>query len=1151
MGAAANVRIAGICVVLTAALLLPAAASAAPKSPPKWRVDAGANSTAAAGSSARVSFGIDNIGDEPAEGNGADPIVMSLALPPALTLESIDFPGGPETLPWDSPLVGWDCTGDGPEPAPKVVGAHHVTCSKEARVDGHTGGLAFFGIPTFTVHVDPSAVGTLTGRFRVAGAGAGEASSAEFIDVAEEPTFGFHAFDMTIGDSSGHAFTAAAAHPHDLLTEVWYDTEHNERLPHTYGPAEQDSYPVETIKDSLIEFPPGLIGDPAPFSRCDGAQILSNSCPVSSQVGSIYLPLPLAGPFLAGPYPVFNMKPPNGTVARLAFNLFGVVTPFDTEVRSDSDYGLSLVSRNISEGLDFSGFKVITWGTPAEPAHDSERACVGHGPPEMVGGSYVTCESSEPEVAFLRVPTSCTDAGEGLMFGTAMDSWEHPATFLSDGRTPDLSDSRWAQSAVETHETPGLPLPEEDEGNREWGEPAGIEDCAEVPFEPSVSVSPTTNQADSPTGLDVDFEFPQDCWGEGQNEATCQADLRKATVVLPKGVMINPSAANGRQACTSQQVGLITSPGATPVHFDRAPVECPNASKVGSVEIQTPLISLHDSEGKPVRDSQGNLEPQTLEGSVYFAKQGDNPFQGIFALYLVVDDQTTGLVIKLAGKVTFDEQTGQVTTVFDESPQLPFSELHLKLFGGSRAVLRTPFSCGTYSAAASMEPWSDGPAVSASSPFQITQCGNGGFAPKLSAGTANPLAGASSPLTLRLSRDDGTQELGSLQATLPPGLLARLGRVTYCPESALTAISSQAGTGAGQVNSPSCPASSQVGTVVVGAGAGPSPVYSRTGRVYLAGPYKGAPFSLAVIVPVVVGPLDLGSIVVRNKIELDPITTAIKITSDPLPRILHGIPLDIRDLRVEVNRLDFTFNPTSCDPMQIGSIITSDTSATADPWVHFQVAGCDRLQFKPRFSLRLRGGTHRADYESLKVTATFPKGRENSNISRAEITLPHAVFLAQTHIRGVCTRVQFAADACPAGSIYGRAEMDTPLTDYPLRGPVYLRSSGNFLPDLVARLRGPGSQPIEIDLASRTNPVKRAVRNTFEVVPDAPVRKFSLELFGGSRGLIELSTDDYCAVRHRATVRLDAHSGAIYDTDPIVRNPMCAKRSKRHRRHHR
>jgi hypothetical protein len=394
---------------------------------------------------------------------------------------------------------------------------------------------------------------------------------------------------------------------------------------------------------------------------------------------------------------------------------------------------------------------------------------------------------------------------------------------------------------------------------------------------------------------------------------------------------------------------------------------------------------------------------------------------------------------------------------------------------------------------------------------------------------------------LKLARQDGTQQLTGLQATLPEGLLGKLAGIPYCSEAQIAQAQnrSQPNQGALEQQSPSCPAASELGTVSVGAGAGPTPFYA-SGHAYLAGPYKGAPLSMAIVTPAVAGPFDLGVVVVRAALNIDPVTTQIHAVSDPFPSILHGIPLDLRSVSLKLDRPQFTLNPTSCDPSQLSATLATLPGQSANLASPFQVGGCSSLKYKPSLTLRLKGGTKRADHP--KLIATFRAKPGEANTAAAQVKLPPSAFLDQAHIRTVCTRVQFAANACPKGSIYGTATAKTPLLDQTLTGNVYLRSSNHKLPDLVAALKGPDSLPVSVELSGRTDSVKGALRNTFEAVPDVPVTSFRLELLGGRRGLI-VNSRDICAHRYRATVKLDAQSGKTYDTSPLVRND-CGKKGK-------
>jgi hypothetical protein len=948
----------------------------------------------------------------------------------------------------------------------------------------------------------------LTARFELSGGGAGTILSADATTVTDDPpAFGIAAFDggATAG-ASGEPSIQAGGHPYGFSNTVEFHS-----LLHPTNPFVGPVWPVESIKDVVVDLPPGLLGNPTVTPRCEMVDLIGvegkPTCSPSTQVGTVRLQIAAvpSGPptNISGPVGIYNLVPPPGVPARFGFMIKGAAVTLNAEVRSAGDYGVTVSAENVSEALAIYQSDVDLWGVPADPVHDLERPCAGADLP-LPG---LTCPAEAPLVPFFRDPTSCPAAGTGLPFSARADSWQDPGDFKS--------------ASFNTHELPGDPFPPS-----MWGPEVGPGECDQLPFEPEISVKPTSTQAASPTGLEVDLSIPQEeCWEEGATVAeiesrVCQSDLRDVEVRLPAGMTVNPASADGLGACTSAQIALDTTADAT----------CPDSSKIGKVEVETPLLD------------------ESLTGSVYLAKQFDNPFDSLLAMYIVA--KGSGVNVKLAGKIEVGPD-GTLTTRFTDQPQTPFSHLHVELKSGPRAPLVNPSRCGTHTVAASLAPWSGTAPVELSSPFELSQgpgggpCPEDGFDPKLSAGTSSPLGGAFSPFGLRLTREDGTRVLTGLSATLPEGLLGKLAGVSYCPESALASISGAEGAGAAWLSSPACPPNSLLGRLTVGAGAGPSPFFLDTGRAYLAGPYKGAPYSLAIVTPAVAGPFDLGSVLVRNALDVDPVTTRISVASDPFPTALHGIPVDLRDVRVSIDRPNFTINPTSCDPMSIEADISGAGGASAQRSERFQAAECSSLAFKPKLRLRLKGGTKRTDHPRLIASLKARPG--DANIDRAQVTLPRAAFLDQAHIRTVCTRVQFAGDRCPKGSVYGRARATSPLLDYPVYGPVYLRSSDNPLPDLVAVLRGPDFAPIEVELSGRTDAVKGALRNTFDFVPDAPVTKFALELFGGRRGLVVLSRN-LCAQTYRATVKLDGQNGKTYDTRPALRSDCAKKRRGKGRR---
>jgi hypothetical protein len=613
-----------------------------------------------------------------------------------------------------------------------------------------------------------------------------------------------------------------------------------------------------------------------------------------------------------------------------------------------------------------------------------------------------------------------------------------------------------------------------------------INGCGRLSFGPSFSATPTSRAASSPSGLDAELDFPQNEFANGLAEA----QLRSATVTLPNGVTVAPGAADGLAGCSAEQVRLGTV----------EPARCPPAAKIGSVDIDVPDL------------------PSVLHGALYQRTPEPGRLLGV---WLVADE--LGVHLKLPGQVSADPSSGQLTAVFDGTPQsegnpqVPVRSFELHFNGGQKGVLATPDACGTYATQFAFVPWSRQAVAAGTTPMSFDErCIGGGLAPRLDAGATEPVAGAFSPFVTTLTREDGEQNLLRLDVALPPGALAKLAGVPLCTEAA-------AATGA-------CGTGSRVGAATVATGPGSSPLWipqpdRPPTAVYLAGPYRGAPYSLVVSVPAQAGPFDLGTVVTRAGLYVDPETAQVTAKTDPLPQILQGIPLAYRTISINIDRPAFTLNPTGCSARAVRATVTAPSGGAVTASSRFQVSGCSGLGFRPRLSTHIAGATRRGAYPRLRATVIAGPGE--ANIARAEVTLPHSEFLAQQHIRTVCTRVQFSAGQCPTGSVYGFAKAWTPLLDKPLAGPVYLRSNGGEreLPDLVAALRGgEPSQPLEIDLLGFIDSVRSGLRARFESVPDAPVSKFSLAMRGGARGLLVNSTD-LCRARSGAAVKLQGQNG--------------------------
>jgi len=813
---------------------------------------------------------------------------------------------------------------------------------------------------------------------------------------------------------------------------------------------------TESVRDVLVDIPPGMVGNPTVFDTCTFTQLVGGEggapqCPKTSQVGIATLYINEAPVQIA----LWNMVKPPNLPAMFAFQYNQVVIPLVPNV-DPTDYSISTTVRDSTSTEEVTGSTVTLWGVPAATIHDPERGAYSGSDPGPIPG---------PKTPFMRNPTSCPAAA--TPFTTAIRSWQGSAD--ADSVTADFD---------------GTPF--------QWS------GCFRVPFAPTLEVVPGAHGTAQPTGLEVTVNVPQNQDPKGLSSA----DVKKTVVTLPEGFTISPAAASGIGGCSEAQMGFGTNAAPT----------CPGSSSLGTVKLQTPLLE------------------EELDGEIFLAQQEKNPFGSLIAMYIAI--KGPGFWIKLPGEVETDPSDGQVTTTFDDVPQLPFERMKLAFRGGAKAPLVAPDRCGAYTTRIEMTSWASSVPVPLSSPFTIDEnCNTGGFDPKLQAGSTNPVAGANTPFNVRILRSDGEQNISRIETTLPDGLVARLAGIPLCEGAAAAAGG--------------CPAASQIGTVTVGAGSGPQPLYipepgKAPTHVYFGGPYKGAPYSMVFMVPAQAGPFDLGNVVVRASVYLDPTTAQVTIRSDAMPQILQGIPLDYRDLRIEVTKPSFTLNPTDCGPKRFESTIFSDEGKVATPSVRFQVSDCGALAFKPKLALSLKGGTKRSQYPALRAVLTQKPGQ--ANLARVATTLPHSEFLANEHIRTICTRVQYAAESCPANTIYGRATAYSPILDRPISGPVYLRSSNHVLPDLVADLGG----EIDIDLVGRIDSEDQRIRTTFETVPDAPVSRFVLAMQGGKKSLLVNSTN-VCVGVHRVKVLIDGQNGKTANQHPELR-ASCGKSKKQKRR---
>jgi hypothetical protein len=925
--------------------------------------------------------------------------------------------------------------------------------------------------------------------------------------------FGLNDFDVTFTNQDGTPAMQAGAHPFAMTTSFGVNYTQT-------GPKEW--LPDEELRDLMVEQVPGFVGDATAYPRCPSVDFVvaipdgtnRSACSAQTAVGLVgnYLEIPEQWAQNA----VYNLEPPPGVAVRLGFKVLLVPVILDISVKQGGAYNVVASLGNTPQAVTVFGSVFQLWGDPTDPAHDPLRGRCGdffEGIGEVeFGPSFYGPPSCpvDPGKPFFTTPRSCTGPATTAFVA---DSWDNPGT--------------WVGGSALTHD------------NAEPPHPQGFTGCGKLGFSPEVESKVSTRSAETGTGLDFSLDFNDE--GLTNPKGLAQSDVKKSVVTLPEGVTINPSIGEGLGVCSPAQLDrelMQTKPGDG----------CPNESKIGSVHVDTKLLET------------------PVEGQIFLAEQDDpgtttpgaeNPFDSLFAFYMVLRNEEKGIFVKIPTEIEPDPKTGQLVTTVDDIPQLPFSHFNLHFREGQRAPLVSPPTCGTYSTEAKLYPWSDpeNPRTVISD-FTIDSgigggpCPPGGvppFHPGFEAGSINNNAKSYSPFDMRLIRNDGEQDLTKFSSVLPPGVLGKLAGVGKCPDSAVDVA--KAKTGRQELASPSCPANSKIGRSLAGAGVGGALTYVP-GSIYLGGAYHGDPLSVISITPAVAGPFDAGTVVTRLALTLNPETAEVEVdgaASDPIPHILKGIPLKVRDIRVYVDRHDFIINPTSCDPSSARAtlfggfldVFSAADDVPVDLSTRYQAANCLNLPFKPKLSLKLKGGTKRGDHPALRAELNARPG--DANIGSAVVTLPRSAFLDQAHIRTICTRVQFAAKNCPKGAEYGYARAWTPLLDEPVEGPVYLRSSNHKLPDLVIALHG----LVDVNVSSRIDSKHGGIRNSFETIPDAPVTKFVLSLQGGKKGLV-VNSRNLCAQPSRADARFTGQNGVPYHFHPLLK-PSCGGKSKKNK----
>ena len=976
-------------------------------------------------------------------------------------------------------------------------------------------------IPIKVAGDSPSSISAVVS---VEGGGIPSSSDASTIHVGEAPTkFGIDRYELKAENEDGTPDLQAGSHPYQLTTGLQLNQtleESTEEL--------QASAPA-LLRDLQVRLPPGLVGDTNKdaIPQCSERDFTTpqaengnvNLCPANTAVGVAIVSInePITFRLAHRAVPVFSITPAQGEPARFGFFVLGLPIELDTAVLTGGDYSVVASVKNATQLAQVLGSQVMLWGEPGDASHDNSRgwSCLINGRNE--GGeensSHKGCAPTERlEKSFLALPTSCSAPWESTVLA---DSWLEPGAREPDGIAV-ASDSRWKKA--------------------EWTS-SHLEGCDKLPFEPSISTEPATHAGNTPSGLKVNVHLPQAQTLELGGLAV--SAIKETTVSLPQGVLLSPSAANGLEACSTGLVGFTKSnPEDGTLEFTRHIPEprelspgvnfCPNGSKVGVVHIKTPDL------------------PNEIEGGVYLAQQNANPFGSLFAMYIVAEDPVSQVLVKLAGEISLNTSTGQVTTTFKNTPQLPFEDLTLELFGGPGASITTPPLCGDYTTQATFVPWS-----TPSSPKTVTATfnvssgaeGNGcssplPLTPGFHAGTTSNIAAGFTGFDLTLNRPDNNQAPTSLSMRLPPGLAALLSTVTLCPEP--------------QASAGTCGDDSLIGHATATAGLGSQPFTETGGRVYITGPYNGAPFGLSVVIPTAAGPFNFGNVVTRASLSVDPTTAAVTIDS-ALPTMINttsvqtGVPVQLKQIHVTVDRPGFQFNPTNCTAKTIDGTLKGAQGAAASVSSRFQVANCASLPFAPKLTATSGGQASKPNGASLNVNVTSA-GLGQANIAKVFLTLPKALPSRLTTIQKACVDSVFNVNpaGCAEGSVIGKATIHTPVLKSPLTGPAYLVAHGNAaFPDVEFVLQGEG---ITLLLDGKTDIKKGVTYSRFESTPDAPFTTFETQLPTGPHSALTANVPEkehysLCATKLVMPTEITAQNGAVIKQETKIGLTGCVKAS--------
>ncbi len=869
--------------------------------------------------------------------------------------------------------------------------------------------------------------------------------------ISEEAVpFGIEKLELVPEEAGGLPDSQAGSIPFQLTNVIDF----NQKLETYPGFPSLDGHGAVASAPALprnlaFKLAPGLLGNVNGIAQCTDTQFATihlgnfNGCPASSAIGVATATITEPNNVGTGTrrVPIFNMVPAPGEPAQFGFEVEQVQVILKTEVLSNENYAIAVRTTETSQLAQVLSAQVTFWGEPGDEAHDASRGWGCLTPQRAAGPCVAPAPTERPSVPFLRLPTSC-----------------EPLAITAEGISWPTKEAPAGLPLAQAH-----PLPGDDSFLDQ------LIGCASLPFDPSIEVTPEQQSANTPSALAVDVKVPQQHSLELGGLA--EGDVKSTTVALPQGMLLNPAAADGLLACSEEQVALDST----------AAIGCPQESKVGVVHIQSPFLpKQRELAGEPF---------ETIDGAVYLAAQEANPFGSLLALYIVAESPVSHVLVKLAGEVKLDPATGQISSTFTDTPQLPFEDLKLQFFGGPRASLSTPPTCGAHTTAATFSSWS-GAQHPASATFDTNSGAQGSpcadpqpLAPSFTAGSVNLQAGAFTPFTLTLGRPDADQAIGAVTVHLPPGVAAILASVTPCAEA--------------QAASGQCGPESEIGHSSSSAGLGSDP-YTLPGKVYLTGPYGGGPFGLSIVTPADAGPFHLGDVIVRSAINVDPSTAAVTISTS-LPTMVStaqhpntGIPVQLNHTTVTIDRPNFQFNPTNCNPMVIAATVTGAQGASANVSSPFQVANCASLPFHPTLTATTQGNATKANGASFTVKVTSSPGQ--ANIAKTKLVLPIQLPARLTTIQKACIAATFQANpaACPEGSNIGSATVHTPVLKSPLTGPAYLVSHGNAaFPDVEFVLQGEG---ITLILDGQTDIKKGITTSTFNAVPDAPVTSFETTL---------------------------------------------------------